>query len=189
MASSEKKYHIQTSQKALVKCPFFISYSAIDFVRQKKHPLIFHHVKVTNTDFNHTCQLSPTYLRQAKKRLGCCLQVDMPNLNTVMELLRHNPNTSANYIRPFLTKALHTWHSFDCHFISTFHQRAVQYWAQNDNNLSHHISVQEAEQLTSTSTADETLDMDDPVIANNYNQLLCCVMQESSAPCKSKKNS
>jgi hypothetical protein len=93
VAGAQKKYNVQPSQKELVQCPFFISYSLIDFIAHKKHPLIFHHVRVTNTDFPHTCQLSPTYLRQAKKRSGCCLKFDTPNLNTVLELLRHNPNT------------------------------------------------------------------------------------------------
>ena len=182
-----KKYHVQTSQKVLVKCPFVISYSLIDFVRHKKHPMIFHQVKVTSTNFRHTCQLCPTFLRQAKIRSGTCLKVDVPNLTTVMELLRHNPNTGSNYIRPFLTKALPTWHSFDCYFISNFRKRAVQYWARNDNNPDHHISMQEAEQLTSSSTADKTLDWDDPVISNNYIQLLRRVMQETSAPWKVRK--
>jgi hypothetical protein len=73
VAGAQKKYNVQPSQKELVQCPFFISYSLIDFIAHKKHPLIFHHVRVTNTDFPHTCQLSPTYLRQAKKRLTLIL--------------------------------------------------------------------------------------------------------------------
>ena len=152
----EKKYNVQTSQKFLVQCPFSISFSPVNFVKRLKLPLIFHHVKITTTDFTHTCELSPSYLRQAKKRSGCCISLDMPSLTTALELLRHNPNTSSTYIRTFLTKALPTWHSLDADFISNFRKRAAHYWTLHDNNPSHHISVEEAEKLTSRSTADET---------------------------------
>ena len=152
-----------------------------------KLPLIFHHVKITTTDFTHTYELLPTYLRQAKKRSGCCISLDMPSLTTALELLRHNPNTSSTYTRTFLTKALPTWHAIDSDFISNFRKCAAHYWTQHDNNPNHHISVEEAEKLTSSSTADETLDLDDPVVANNYKQLLRHVMQKSSAPWKVRK--
>jgi hypothetical protein len=187
LSQSEKKYSVQTSKKVLVQCPFHISYSPLNFVKRMKLPLIFHHVKITTTNFTHTCELSPTYLRQAKKSSGCCISLDMPSLTTALELLRHNPNTSSTYIRTFLTKALPTWHALDSVFISNFRKRAAHYWTQHDNNPNHHISVEEAEMLTSRSTADETLDFDDPVVANNYKQLLSRVMQESSAPWKVRK--
>jgi hypothetical protein len=76
----KRAYTVQESQKALIKCPFEVKFSLIGYVALRKVPDVFHEVKITQNNFQPSCQLSPTYLHQAKKRRGGHLKLDIPRL-------------------------------------------------------------------------------------------------------------
>ena len=82
-----KVYKIKESQKSVIKCPFEIRYSLLAKVVADKVPDICHEIKITYTNFEHTCELSPVYLREAKRR-GGFLKLDIPALKSALDLLR-----------------------------------------------------------------------------------------------------
>jgi hypothetical protein len=55
-------YTVPESQKLLIKRRFEVKFSLIGYVAARKVPDVFHEVKITQTNFQHSCQLSPTYL-------------------------------------------------------------------------------------------------------------------------------
>jgi hypothetical protein len=97
------------TQKSQIKYPFEIRYSLIGRVARDKIPDICHETKITHTNFEHTCELSTTYLREAKQ-LGGRVKLDIPALKTALDLLRLHPNTEACMLRPYLVRALPNWH-------------------------------------------------------------------------------
>jgi hypothetical protein len=84
----------------------------IGVVAAHKHPDVFHEVKITQTNFEHTCQLSPTFLREAQRK-GGHLKLDIPSLKMALDLLRLHPTTEARILRPCLVRALPNWHALD----------------------------------------------------------------------------
>jgi hypothetical protein len=183
---------VQESQKVLIKCPFKVKFSLIGYVAARKVPDVFHKVKITRTkNFDPSCQLSPVFLREAKRR-GGHLKLDAASLKTVLDLLRQHPNTKARVLRPYLIKALPTWHLLDSHYyVSNFRRRAVKYW------IIHGSFEDEDPDLTMTDTGsllspqkavdNNRIDLDDESVWTNYEKLLRRVMQESSETWKVKK--
>jgi hypothetical protein len=160
----------------------------IGYVAARKVPDVFHEVKITQTNFQHSCQLSPTYLRQAKWR-GGHLKLDTSTLKTALGLLRQHPNTEARVLRPYLVKALPYWHPLDSHYASNFRKRAVKYWTIHGSLEAEEsdLTMAEAESFLSPQTAaDNIIDLDDKTARTNFTKLLRRVMQESSESWKVK---
>jgi hypothetical protein len=68
------------SAKNVYKCPFERRYSFINYChnnKDSKKPNIFHRVKITKVNYQHTCQLS---------------QPDLNGLNDIIGLLPEKPN-------------------------------------------------------------------------------------------------
>jgi hypothetical protein len=187
LTSDRKVYNTKDTQKSQIKCPFEIRYSLIGRVARDKIPDICHETKITHTNFEHTCELSITYLREAK-RLGGHVKLDIPALKTALDLLRLHPNTEARMlVRPYLVRALPNWQAFDAHYISNFRKRAIKHWSvhgdfdEEDSGL----TLAEAQMLVSAPSAvDDTLDLDNECNRTNYEKLLRRVMQESSGTWK-----
>jgi hypothetical protein len=148
------------------KCPFTIRFSLIGVVAAHKHPDVFHEVKITQTNFEHTCQLSPTFLREAQRK-GGHLKLDIPSLKMALDLLCLHPTTKARILRPYLVRALPNWHALDSSYVSNFCKRAVKYWiihgSYDDEDTT--LTSADAETLISTTTAaDENSDIDDEAV-------------------------
>lgn len=64
-----KRRKCQHSMKTVVKCPFKISYSRLSYPKHKDLclPKVYYQIKITLTNFIHTCQLNTLALRQAKQ--------------------------------------------------------------------------------------------------------------------------
>jgi hypothetical protein len=182
-------YKVKESQKSIIQCPFEIRYSLIECVVADKVPDICHEVKITHTNFEHTCELSPIYHREAKRRRGH-LKLDIPALKTTLDLLRLHPTTETRILRPYLVRALPNWHALDSAYVANFRKRAIKHWSvhgHSDDEPSH-LTMTEAELLVSApSAADDIIDLDDVTVRTNYEHLLRRVMQESSETWKVKK--
>jgi hypothetical protein len=77
LTSDRKAYNTKETQKSQIKCPFEIRFSLIGRVARDNIPDICHETKITHTNFEHTCELSTTYLHEAK-RLGGHVKLDIP---------------------------------------------------------------------------------------------------------------
>jgi hypothetical protein len=161
----------------------------IGWVARDKIPDICHETKIMHNNFEHTCTLSTTYLREAK-RLGAHVKLDIPSLKTALDLLRLHPNTEARMFRPYLARALPNWQAFDAHYISNFRKRAIKHWSVHGDfdEEDAGLTLTDAQMLVSAPSAtDNTIDLDDECNRTNYENLLRRVMQESSGTCKVKK--
>ena len=117
------------TRKASVKslgCPFFISYSLVNFVASDMKPNIFYHARVTSVNYQHTCCMSTTSHRVALR----CIGVATPNLdgmNTVISLLNEQPGLSNTLLRPLLQKYLPHYKAMDAAFLRNFRARAFNF--------------------------------------------------------------
>ena len=189
LTSDRKAYKVKESQKSLIQCPFEIRYSLIGRVAADKVPDVCHEAKITHTIFEHSCELSPIFLREAKRK-GGHLRLDIPALKTALDLLRLHPNTETRIIRPYLVRALPNWHALDAHFVSNFRKRAIKHWIVHGHleDEETFVTMSEAELLVAApSAADDHIDLDDESVRINYEKLLRRVMQESSETWKVKK--
>jgi hypothetical protein len=161
----------------------------IQCVVADKVPDICHEIKITLTNFQHTCELSPIYLREAKRR-GGHLKLDIPALKSTLDLLRLHPNTETRILRPYLVRALPNWHALASAYVANCRKRAIKHWSlygHSDDEPSY-LTMTEAELLVSApSAADDIIDLDDVTVRTNYEKLLRRVMQESSETWKVKK--
>jgi hypothetical protein len=188
--SNRKVYKIKESQKSVIQCPFEIRYSLIGKVAADKVPDICHEIKITYTNFEHTCELSPVYLREAKRRGGYLKLLDIPALKSALDLLRLHPNTETRILRPYLVRALPSWHALDSCYVVNFRRRAIKHWSLHGHSVEEQsdLTMIEAESLVSApSAADDIIDLDDVTVRTNYEKLLRRVMQESSETWKVKK--
>jgi hypothetical protein len=156
-------------------CPFKILYSLQG--RQKgaaKQPNIYYQVKITTTDYEHTCELSPTSCRLALKGAGKLIP-NLAGLQDILSILRATPNTDYKLLRALLQKYVPFYLSLDGTYIRNFRLRALNYI---DNT--HDLTMVEARALTSKvrSAADEFVTSDNPIFAKNFKVLLRKTMQE-----------
>jgi hypothetical protein len=67
-----KRQKLEPTLKSVYKCPFTIRYSFVAYCKNKalKKPDIFYHVKITQVNYQHTCQMSRIFHRQALQKPG-----------------------------------------------------------------------------------------------------------------------
>jgi hypothetical protein len=126
--ADKREYKVNQSQKVQCKCPFEIKFSLVGHVAANKLPDVFLEVKINQTIFQHSCELSPVFLCKGKRRDGH-LKLDIPALQTALNLLRLNPNKETRILRPYLVKALLNWHALDAHFVSNSLKRVIKHWS------------------------------------------------------------
>jgi hypothetical protein len=97
----------EPSLKSVYKCPFGIRYSYLAYSNNKnlKKPDVFYQVKITSVNYEHSCQMTTIFHRQAIQTAGG-YQPDLNGLNDIVSLLRHKPNLQAEVLRPLLLKYL-----------------------------------------------------------------------------------
>jgi hypothetical protein len=115
-AAYKKQYDTSESTKQNHKCPFFLNYHYVQ--KEKVTPPILRHVKITSTNFNHTCVLCPDFVRLAKRVGGSCYNSDNQNIKMALVSLQYNTNISVRELRSYLQKGLPSWHGCDSHYIS-----------------------------------------------------------------------
>ncbi len=104
---ASKRRKLEPTLKLVYKCPFIIRYSFVAYCKNRalKKPDIFYHVKITHTNYDHACQMTTIFHRQALQKSGC-LQPDLNGLNDIMSLLREKQMLQSGVLRPLLAKYL-----------------------------------------------------------------------------------
>jgi hypothetical protein len=127
-----KRRKIEPTLKSVYKCPFIIWYCFVAYCKNRalKKPDIFYHVKITNVNFSHTCQMTTIFHRQAlQKSVG--LQPDLNGVNGIMSLLHEKPMLQSEVLRPLLCKYLPFYKATDAIFIANFRRRAHHWLVTN----------------------------------------------------------
>jgi hypothetical protein len=173
---TKRRYNKGETQKESCQCPFHISYNYVE--KDESLPNIFSRVKITSTNFHHTCLLSPQFLCVAKRTGGSCLLPDNAKLKIALAQLRVSPCCDARHLRPLIEKGLPHWHGCDSSYLSNLRQFAFRYWLKHGDEDDADVSSADLKQLKSpASVADEEIDWDDPIIRVNYKKILRKALQ------------
>jgi hypothetical protein len=176
-----KRRKLEPTLKSVYKCPFTIRYSFVAYCKNPalKKPDIFYHVKITQVNYQHTCQMSTIFHRQALQKSGG-LQPDLNGLNDIMSLLREKPMLSSGVLRPLIAKYLPFYKATDAKFICNFRLRAQNWLVANGDK---ELTMEEARTLSSKRpyASDEFVLSDNPMQKQNLTSLLRKVMQEDSS--------
>jgi hypothetical protein len=127
-----KRGKIEPALKSVYKCPFIIRHSFVAYCKNRafKKPDMFYHVKITNVNFAHTCQMTTIFHQQALHKPGG-LQPDLNGGNDIMSLLREKPMLQSEVIRPLLAKYLPFCKATDAMFIANFCRQAHHWLVTN----------------------------------------------------------
>jgi hypothetical protein len=175
-----KRRKLDTTLKSVYKCPFSIRYSFVAYCKnpKTKKPDIFYKVKITNVNFEHTCQLTTIFHRQAMQKSGG-FQPNLNGLNDIIALLRLKPNLPTEVLRPLLLKYLPHYKATDTQFLINFRRRA-RHWLITHGDKE--LTMEQARFLSAKrpTASDEFLLDDDPMQRQNLTALLRTCMQEGN---------
>jgi hypothetical protein len=168
------KQRVRTPSLKEQLCPFKILYSFQKKNGSTKVDNKYYHVKITNVNYEHTCELSPHSCRLALKGAGKLIP-DLAGLQDVLSILREHPTLDHKVLRSLLHKYVPFYQSLDGTYIRNFRLRALNYVDSN-----HGLTMVEARALTSKSrsSADELVTSDNPIFAKNFKALLQKTMQD-----------
>ena len=107
-------------------------------------------------------------------------QPNLVGMNTVISLLKEQPGLSNTLLRPLLQKYLPHYKGMDAAFLRNFRARAFNFIVQDPLN---ELTLQDVNAVASRSAfaADEVIDLDKPILLQNFTTLLRKCMQESSS--------
>ena len=159
-------------------CPFAIRFQYKDSRKNALIPWSFYMVKISSTNFKHTCTLDTVFHRTAMQS-GGRLNVDISKMQTLLMLLEDNPRMNAMTLRPLLQKYLPHHKAVDAVFVNNFRNRAQRYLLTHQNGIEN-LSLKQAELLSKNknmSAADEVINIDDPVVSANMKQMFRKILQ------------
>jgi hypothetical protein len=177
-----KRRKLEPTLKPVYKCPFIIRYSFVAYCKNRalKKPDIFYHVKITQVNYDHTCQMSTIFHRQALQKAGC-LQPDLNGLNDIMSLLGEKSMLQSDVLGPLLAKYLPFYAATDSMYIVNFRRRA-QHWLVTNGDKE--LTMEEARHLSSKwrwASKEFLLKDDNPMLKQSLATLLRKVMREDSS--------
>ena len=174
----------QRKQKSSLKmtdtpCPFFISYSLVNCTKYGRKPDPFYFVKVTSVQYNHNCPMSTVSHRVALRKSGQA-QPNLEGMNTILSLLKEQPGLPNTVLRPLLQKYLPHYKAMDSSFMRNFRMRAHKFIILDPCQ---DLTLQDVNQVASRTNmaAEEIVDLDQPILRQNFTSLLRKCMQESSS--------
>jgi hypothetical protein len=172
----------QRKQKVSLKaqdCPFFISYALMGVIKSAKKPDVFYLARVVSVNYTHTCCMS-TIAHRVALRVSGQAQPNLEGMNSILSLLREQPGLPNTILRPLLQKYLPHYKSMDPSFMRNFRIRALRFII---HNTSQELSLEDVNMIASTSrpvAAEEVINLDQPILLQNFTTLLRKCMQESS---------
>jgi hypothetical protein len=107
-------------------------------------------------------------------------QPNLKGMNSILALLREQPGLPNPTLRPLLQKYLPHYKSMDPSFMRNFRLRALRFII---HNTSQELSLEDVNMIASTSrpvAAEEVINLDQPILLQNFTTLLRKCMQESS---------
>ena len=159
------------------ECTFEINLSFVDRPKKNYLPQIYYLVKITKANYHHTCELSPANQRIALKATGQFIRFDNKKLQLLLQLIDMKPNMSTKELRPFLVNVLPHYAGVDAQLVSNFLSRARKYIIEHEE-IPEHINFTDYTYLATNSAANETIDIKDPFMLQNFRVMLKKIMRE-----------
>ena len=148
---ASKRRKTEASVKTQYQCPFIIRYSFLGYNRKNIKPSSFYKVKITECNTAHTCELSNQFFQHALDISAGQSKIELSRLNTLLTVLKTDPSTSANALRPLITDSLSfNGTPIDATFIRNFRQRVAYYHAKNPNHVD--VTLEDAQLILSKKT-------------------------------------
>ena len=153
--------------RKLISCPFIIRYSKLNYKRIHKRPIGIYKVHVTSVVSKHTCLMSNSAYRVAKKTSRSC-KFDLTEVSTAVNYLQINPHLEARQLREILTECLPPNFLIDSAFLNNFRRRVAIHHAKHPQSSS--ITHDVATHLTKKGNLKqyEIDELEDPIIRNNF---------------------
>ena len=179
-----KRRKVDTSLKEQYQCPFKIQYSHIGISNKMKKPRIFYHVKITNLNASHTCELSTQCFRNATSSSRGKVKLSLTGMNSLLQILKVSPSTPALVLRPLLQQFVNSDTVIDCNFIRNFRTRAALYHStlSSSTDYSPEISLDVANHMLSSKniSSEEESVLDNPLIRINFNEVIRKITAQDS---------
>ena len=169
---TKRRNRIPTA-KLQCQCPFRISYTFVSarFPNRKiEFPTIYYPVRISSTNFTHTCNMNTSELRHAKKKSGCIVP-DMVGLKHLVDTLWRNPAMDNGSLRKELEDHLPQYTNIGASFLWNFRKRAYLWKIKFPN---HELTADVAQTLASKkemSPDEELLPLDNPLVARNLQEM------------------
>ena len=180
----QKRRKVEISLKVQYKCPFHIQYSHIGLSGKVKKPRIFYHVKITNVNANHTCELSTQCFRNAVASSRGQVKVSLSGMNSLLQILKVSPSTPAIVLRPLLRQFVNNDTAIDCDFIRNFRTRVAYYHSSTQTSPEHikEVSLDTAHHLLSNKniSPEEESILDNPLVRINFNEVIRKIAAQDS---------
>ena len=172
--------------KDQVDCPFFIGYNLVAYPRaargQNGPPSLRFRCKVTSANYEHSCDLDPTGYRVAMKIAKRTLPKPTDAMPVVM-LLRRTPHADNKVLRAVIRDVVPAHICLDCKYLARVRRAVFRYNLQPEQDLGSDELNVISSILNNKRTPNAVLDYSefyaDPIMKNNYTEILRKVMQES----------
>ena len=180
----DKRRHVEPSLKEQYNCPFHIAYNHIGVCNKLKKPRIFYHVKITNLNTTHSCELSTQCYRNAHHSSRGQVKISLSGMHSLLHILKVTPSTPASVLRPLLNQFVDNGTAVDAQFMSNFRTRVAYYHAKNPSNHENQvdISLSDATSLLSRKvlSQEEHSILDNPLVRLNFNVIMKRIIEEDN---------
>ena len=153
-------------------------------IRKGEKATHFYHVKITNVNANHTCELSTQCFRNALSSSRGWVKDSLSGMNSLLQILKVSSSTPAIVHRPFLRQFVNSDTAIDCDFIRNFITRVSYYHSSTETSPEHikEVSLDTAHHLLSNrniSPEEESI-LDNPLVHINFNEVIRKIVAQDS---------
>ena len=139
----------------------------MDYNKKAKRPGSLYKVHVTKVTAKHTCLMSNSAYRVAKKTSQSS-KIDLTEVATAVNYLKINPHLKSRELRNLLQDCLPTYFVIDSLFLNNFRKRVAIHHAKHPDGT--HLTHDVATRLTKRCSLkrNEIDELEDPLIRNNF---------------------
>jgi hypothetical protein len=190
--NDDERRRKSSSLKGIVKCPFEIRYSLIEYGRQarttKVNRLRFA-VKITGAEYRHTCSPSVDSQRVGMIRSGK-LAPNYDQLKSVIDIVRNNPAVDNTTLRKMLADHVPHFRCLDHKYLYNVRNFCLRFILDKDCPITtedcDNFSNIGSRPLKSQAYLELSTLADNPAMMINYHELLLRVLQNSSTTWEAK---
>jgi hypothetical protein len=160
-------------------CPFRISYGFVNKPKDEPKPDVFYFAKIVSVNYQHNCSMSTISHHVALQKSGHA-QPNLEGMNTILSLLKEQPGLPNPVLCPLLQKYLPHYKAMDSAFMRNFWTRALKFIILDPTQ---DLTLQDVNEVASLSNmaAEEIINLDQPILHQNFTELLRKCMQESAS--------